>query len=122
MISRVKRNKRRIRVHRRIRRKISGTAERPRLCVFRSLDHFYAQAIDDLEGCVMVSASTNEKELRSKIKNGGNRAAAKEIGKIVAERAQAKGIQTVVMDRGGYLYHGRVLAFAEAARASGLHF
>jgi large subunit ribosomal protein L18 len=122
MISQISKNEKRKRVHTRIRRKIAGNPGRPRVCIFRSLKHFYAQAIDDLSGAVLVSASTNDKELRPKIGNGGNLSAAKEVGKILAERALAKGIKAVVMDRGGYLYHGRVKAFAEAARESGLQF
>jgi large subunit ribosomal protein L18 len=122
MISQTAKNEQRKRVHTRIRRKISGRPERPRVCIFRSLKHFYVQAIDDLSGTVLVSASTNDKELRPRIGNGGNLSAAKEVGKILAERAIAKGIRSVVMDRGGYLYHGRVKAFAEAARESGLQF
>ena len=122
MISQTSKNVTRKRVHTRIRRKISGRPERPRICIFRSLKHFYVQAIDDLSGSVLVSASTNDKELRPRIGNGGNVSAAKEVGKVLAERAIAKGIRSVVMDRGGYLYHGRVKAFAEAARESGLQF
>jgi large subunit ribosomal protein L18 len=122
MITQLIKNEKRLAVHKRIRRKIAGSPERPRMCVFRSLKHFYVQVIDDRTGCVLVSASTNEKTLRPKIGNGGNIAAAKEIGKVVAEKAAAKGIHAVVMDRGGYLYHGRILAFAEAAREAGLQF
>ncbi len=106
-------------VHRRIRRKIAGTAERPRLAVFRSLAHIYAQVIDDGEGKTLASASSVDKGVRT---NGGSLAAAKAIGKLVAERAKEKGIKSVVFDRGGYAYHGRVKALAEAARASGLEF
>ena len=105
-------------VHRRIRRKLSGTTERPRLAVFRSVKHIYAQVIDDTKGHTVVAAGSNEKES----KNGGNVAAAKAIGKLVAERAKEKGIKSVVFDRGGYLYHGRVKALADAARAAGLEF
>jgi large subunit ribosomal protein L18 len=122
MISQIAKNEKRKRVHTRIRRRINGRPERPRICIFRSLKHFYVQAIDDLSGNVLVSASTNDKELRPRIGNGGNIAAAKEVGKIFAERAITKGIRSVVMDRGGYLYHGRIKAFAEAARESGLQF
>lgn len=110
----------RLRVHVRIRRKVQGTAARPRLSVFRSLNHIYAQVIDDLGAVTLVSASTNEKAGGKAA--GGNAAKAKEIGKVIAERAQAKGITQVVFDRGGYLYHGRVKALAEAARAAGLKF
>ena len=122
MISQTNKNENRHKVHRRIRRRISGSSDRPRMCVFRSLKHFYAQIIDDVEGRVIVSASTNDKSLRSQMVKGGNIAAAKEIGKIMAERAQTEGIKLVVMDRGGYLYHGRVQAFAEATRKAGLKF
>ena len=118
MIAKTERNQIRSRVHFRIREKISGTAERPRLNVYRSLNHIYAQVIDDSKGVTIASAST----LAGKINAGGNVAAAKEIGKLVAERAQEKGIKKVVFDRGGYLYHGRVKALAEAAREAGLDF
>src|ERR1700753_1448366 len=104
------------RIHARIREKVSGTAERPRLNVYRSLNHIYAQVIDDSQGVTVVSASSKA----SKLKTGGNVSAAKEVGKLVAERAQEKGIKKVVFDRGGYLYHGRIKALAEAARAAGL--
>jgi large subunit ribosomal protein L18 len=97
---------------------MQGTAERPRLNVYRSLNHIYAQIVDDAKGETILSAST----LASKIKTGGNVAAAKEVGKQVAERAIEKGIKRVVFDRGGYLYHGRVKALADAARAAGLEF
>jgi large subunit ribosomal protein L18 len=106
------------RIHARIRRKLSGTTERPRLSVHRSLNHIYAQVIDDQTGETLVSAST----LAIKAKTGGNIAAAKEIGKAIAERAVEKGVKKVVFDRGGYLYHGRVKALADAAREAGLEF
>jgi large subunit ribosomal protein L18 len=112
MIPQRKRNEIRQRVHDRIRAKIQGTAERPRLNVYRSLNHIYAQVIDDAQGVTIVSAST----VSGKIKTGGNVAAAKEVGKVVAERAKEKGISRVVFDRGGYLYHGRIKALADAAR------
>jgi large subunit ribosomal protein L18 len=118
MISQRQRNTIRQRVHTRIREKVHGTAERPRLNVYRSLNHIYAQIIDDTKGHTLVSAST----LASKQKTGGNIAAAKEIGKQVAGRALEKGIKRVVFDRGGYLYHGRIQAVAEAAREAGLEF
>jgi large subunit ribosomal protein L18 len=118
MITPRNRNEIRQRIHFRIREKLSGTAERPRLNVYRSLDHIYAQMIDDQAGVTIVSAST----VAAKIKNGGNVAAAKEVGKLVAERAIEKGIKKVVFDRGGYLYHGRVKALADAAREAGLEF
>jgi large subunit ribosomal protein L18 len=109
----------RARVHRRIRRKLAGTAERPRLAVFRSVAHIYAQVIDDSQGATLVSASSVDKGARS---NGGNVAGAKVVGKLVAERAREKGIKSVVFDRGGFPYHGRVKALADAARAAGLEF
>ena len=116
MITQTKRNEIRKRIHNRIRAKLSGTAERPRLNVYRSLNHIYAQVIDDQSGQTLVSAST------IKLKTGGNVAAAKEIGKAVAEKAVEKGIKKVVFDRGGYLYHGRIKALADAAREAGLEF
>jgi large subunit ribosomal protein L18 len=106
-------------VHRRIRRKVSGTTDHPRLAVYRSLNHIYAQVIDDERGLTLVSASTAEKELRGS--TGGNVDAAKRIGREIAERALAKGITEVVFDRGGYLYHGRVKALTDAAREAGLN-
>jgi large subunit ribosomal protein L18 len=120
MITQASKNDTRQKVHVRIRRKLQGTAERPRLSVYRSLNHIYVQVIDDLKGVTVVSASSNEKAGGKK--TGGNLASAKAVGKAVAERAKAKGIQKVVFDRGGYLYHGRVKALAEAAREAGLQF
>jgi large subunit ribosomal protein L18 len=120
MISRVPKNEIRSLIHRRIRRKLRGTPERPRLAVFRSISHIYVQVIDDSKGQTVVAASSSEKE--SKIKSGGNVAAAKQIGKLIAERAKEKGVQRVVFDRGGYLYHGRIKALADAAREAGLEF
>jgi large subunit ribosomal protein L18 len=121
MINPRQRNVIRQRVHTRIREKMSGTAERPRLNVYRSLNHIYTQLIDDLNGVTLASASSFGK--KSEEKNyGGNVAAAKSVGKLIAERAQEKGIKKVVFDRGGYLYHGRVKALAEAAREAGLEF
>jgi large subunit ribosomal protein L18 len=119
MIKKVPRNQVRLRIHRRIRQRIRGTPERPRLAVFRSLAHIYAQIIDDLAGRTLVSASSKEKN--STI-NGGNVAGAKEVGRLLAQRALEKGIRKVVFDRGGYLYHGRVKALADAAREGGLEF
>ncbi|MEW6731587.1 MAG: 50S ribosomal protein L18 [Acidobacteriota bacterium] len=107
-------------VHERIRKKVHGTPERPRLCVYRSLNHIYVQVVDDSQGRTLCAASTVEKELRSK--SGGNIEAAKSIGRLIAERARAHGIETVVFDRGGYLYHGRIRSLAEAAREAGLKF
>ena len=118
MITQTKRNEIRKRIHSRIREKMAGTGERPRLNIYRSLNHIYAQVIDDQKGETIVSAST----LQLKLKTGGNVAAAKEIGKAVAEKAVAKGIKRVVFDRGGYLYHGRIKALADAAREAGLEF
>ena len=118
MITQNKRNAIRQRIHSRIREKMAGTTERPRLNVYRSLNHIYAQVIDDQKGETLVSAST----LQAKAKTGGNVAAAKEIGKSIAELAVSKGIKRVVFDRGGYLYHGRVKALADAAREAGLEF
>lgn len=112
-------NEIRIRIHKRIRRRAGGTQERPRLAVFRSLNHIYAQVIDDQKGHTLVAAASTEKDLRGK---GGNVEGAKLIGKAVAERAKEKGITKVVFDRGGYLYHGRVKALADAARQAGLEF
>ncbi|HVJ06802.1 MAG TPA: 50S ribosomal protein L18 [Acidisarcina sp.] len=118
MIPQRQRNVIRQRVHARIRERMEGTTERPRLNVYRSLNHIYAQIIDDSQGATLASAST----LAAKLKTGGNVAAAKEIGKLIAERAQEKGIKKVVFDRGGYLYHGRIKALADAAREAGLEF
>jgi large subunit ribosomal protein L18 len=112
-------NQVRIRVHTRIRRRVAGTPERPRLAIYRSLSHIYAQVIDDRKGITLVAASSNEK---SATVAGGNVAGAKEIGKLIAGRAVEKGIKKVVFDRGGYLYHGRVKALADAAREAGLEF
>ena len=106
-------------VHRRIRRKVSGTTERPRVAIYRSLNHIYAQVIDDAEGKTLCSASTTEKELRGS--SGGNIEAARRMGRTIAERALAAGIEQVVFDRGGYLYHGRVKALTDAAREAGLN-
>ena len=106
-------------VHSRIRKKVSGSAERPRLAVFRSLNHIYAQVIDDVSGKTLATASTAEKALG--LKTGGNVEAAKTVGKAISERAQAAGISNVVFDRGGYLYHGRVKALIDATREAGLN-
>jgi len=122
MINKACRNDVRKRKHIRVRKKISGTPERPRLCVYRSLTNIYAQVIDDSTGRTLVSASTIEKEIKDNIGFGGNVAGAAEVGKLVARRALAQGISVVVFDRGGYIYHGRVAALAEAAREAGLNF
>ncbi|HLV80606.1 MAG TPA: 50S ribosomal protein L18 [Chthonomonadaceae bacterium] len=108
--------------HRRVRAKVSGTAERPRLNVSRSLQHIYAQLIDDTTGRTLVAASTLDKNLRGQGKTGGNVEAAKAVGKLIAERGQEKGVTAVVFDRGGYKYHGRVRALADGAREAGLQF
>jgi large subunit ribosomal protein L18 len=119
MIRKIEKKEIRNRIHSRIRRKLRGTAERPRLAVFRSVAHIYAQVIDDAAGATLASASTVDKGGKT---NGGNVAAAEAIGKLVAERAQEKGLRKVVFDRGGYQYHGRVKALADAARTAGLEF
>ena len=106
-------------IHQRIRRRVKGSTERPRLAIYRSSNHIYAQLIDDRQGQTLVSASTTEKDLRGN--TGGNVDAARRIGQAIAERALAKGIEQVVFDRGGYLYHGRVKALTDAARAAGLN-
>lgn len=108
--------------HLRVRRKVRGTAERPRLSVYRSLKHIYAQLIDDVQGHTLVAASTLDPELRGQLEKTGDREAAKAVGKLIAERAKAKDITRVVFDRGGNLYHGRVAALAEGAREGGLEF
>jgi large subunit ribosomal protein L18 len=108
--------------HLRVRKTVIGTSERPRLCVFRSLKHIYAQVIDDTEKRTLASASTAEPAFRAEAKTGGNVSAATTIGKMVAARAIEQGVKKVVFDRGGYLYHGRVKALADAARAGGLDF
>jgi len=112
---------RRIKIHGRLRHVLSGGPERPRLCVFRSLKHTYAQIVDDMAGRTLVAASTLSMDGK-KLEQGGNVAAAKRVGKVIAEKALSQGIQSVVFDRGGYLYHGRVKALAEAAREAGLKF
>lgn len=106
-------------VHKRIRRKVSGTTQHPRLAIYRSLNHIYAQVIDDEQGLTLASASTTEKDLRGS--TGGNIEAAQRVGKEIAQRALAKGISQIVFDRGGYLYHGRVKALTDAAREAGLN-
>lgn len=123
MIQRPNRKEARIRRHIRLRKKVQGTAERPRLSVFRSLHHIYAQVIDDVAGRTLISASTLDPDVKATLTGAtGNRESAKTVGKIVAERAKAKGITKVVFDRGGQIYHGRVAALAEAARENGLEF
>ena len=119
MINKGEKKEIRKRIHKRIRSKLSGTTARPRLAVFRSVAHIYAQVIDDVAGTTLVSASSVDKGAKT---DGGNVAAAKTIGKLVAERAKEKGIKQVVFDRGGYHYHGRIKALADAAREAGLEF
>lgn len=115
-------NEVRKRKHVRVRKKISGTAERPRLCVYRSLKHIYAQIIDDESGRTLVAASTLDEALRGKLDYTGNKNAAREVGKLIGQKAIEKGIKSVVFDRGGYLYHGRVQELADGAREAGLEF
>ncbi len=123
MFKRANRNEARVRRHVRLREKLAGTADRPRLSVYKSLHHIYAQIIDDVQGKTLLSASTIDPEVRTQVDSyGGNVESAKIVGKLIAERAQAKGIKQVVFDRGGYNYHGRVAALAEAARENGLEF
>jgi len=121
-VRKLSRNAHRQRVHLRVRTRVTGTPERPRLCVYRSLGHIYAQLIDDRTGCTLASVSSLDKEMRKQLKGGGNVAAAKVVGKAIAERARAAGVELVVFDRGGYKYHGRVQALAESAREAGLKF
>jgi large subunit ribosomal protein L18 len=122
MITKGDKNKARLKRHLRVRKKIEGTTARPRLNIFRSSKHMYAQIIDDIKGVTIVSASTLDKELVEQIGNGGNVEAARKVGELVAKRAKASGIEQVVFDRGGYLYHGRIQALADAAREAGLEF
>jgi large subunit ribosomal protein L18 len=121
-VRKLSREAHRQRIHLRMRKRLAGTSEQPRLCVHRSAKHIRAQVIDDSTARTIVSASSLDKEVRSLIKGGGNIAASKVVGKTIAERARAKGIEKVVFDRGGYQYHGRVQALAEAAREAGLKF
>jgi large subunit ribosomal protein L18 len=121
-VGRLSKDQHRKRIHRRVRVSLEGTQERPRLCVYRSLGHIYAQVIDDRQGKTLVSASSVDGETKKNLKGGGNIAAAKVIGKAIAERAKAAGVNKVVFDRGGYKYHGRVKALADAAREAGLQF
>ncbi len=120
MITKGDKNKARLKRHLRVRKKISGTAARPRLSVFRSSKHIYAQLIDDVAGVTLAAASTKDKELG--LSNGGNVEAAAKVGEVIAKQAQAKGVTEIVFDRGGYLYHGRIEALATAAREAGLQF
>ena len=122
MISKVDKNKERLRRHKRVRKNISGTAEAPRLCVYRSLVNIYAQIIDDTKGVTLVACSTMEKEIKSQLEGKTKQEQAKLVGAKLAEKAIAQGISAVVFDRGGYLYTGRVAALAEGAREGGLKF
>jgi len=122
MLLKEDKNKIRLKRHLRIRKTIIGSKERPRLNVFRSNKHIYAQLIDDIKGHTIVSASTLDSEIKEQISNGGNIEAAIKVGEIVAKRAIEKGIKKVVFDRGGYLYHGRIKALADSARENGLEF
>ena len=122
MLKKVDRNKKRIERHFKVRNKIQGTPERPRLNIYRSAKHIYAQVIDDATGTTLVSASTADKELKDKVAELTKTEAAKLVGQSVGQRAKEKGINTVVYDRGGYLYHGRVKVLADGARESGLEF
>ena len=119
MVNKPDKNKARLKRHRRVRAKVAGTASCPRLNVFRSSKHIYAQLIDDVNGVTLVAASSMDKDFEG---NGGNKEAAKKVGQLVGKRAVEKGIETVVFDRGGYLYHGRVKELADGARESGLKF
>ncbi len=122
MIKKESRNELRKMRHRRVRKKVFGTPERPRLNVFRSLKHIYAQVIDDTRGVTLAAASTLSPEIRGEVKKGKTVEAARAVGRLIAEKARARGITKVVFDRGGYRYHGRVAALAEAARENGLEF
>lgn len=122
MESRADKNSIRLNRRGRYRAKVSGSAQRPRVAVYRSLNHIYVQAVDDVQGVTIVSASTMDTEIRKTTKNGGNIAAAKVVGEAIAKRLTEKGLTEVVFDRGGYLYHGRIKALADSAREHGLKF
>jgi large subunit ribosomal protein L18 len=122
MIPEISKDKIRRRIHARLRQKMQGSTERPRLNVYRSLNHIYAQVIDDTTGKTLAAVSTVKGGNKGVKRTGGNVASAKEVGKAIAERAREKGVKTVVFDRGGYLYHGRIKALADAAREAGLEF
>ena len=122
MVSKESRQKVRVKKHRRMRNHLSGTAQRPRLAVFRSNNHMYAQIIDDTVGNTLVAASTLEKDVKSELEKTNNVAAAEKLGTVIAKKALDKGITTVVFDRGGFIYQGKVKALAEAAREAGLNF
>ncbi|ALP02054.1 50S ribosomal protein L18 [Clostridioides difficile] len=120
MLKKADKNANRLQRHKRVRRKISGTSQRPRLCVFRSANNIYAQIIDDTKRVTLVAASSLEAEVKSAVNHTGNKEAAKKVGELVAKKAVEKGITEVVFDRGGYLYHGRIQELAEGAREAGL--
>lgn len=122
MIKQINRNKLRLKRKIRIRKKISGTSERPRLCVYKSEKHIYAQIIDDSKSETLVAASSNEKQMKTNLKKTWNLEAAKEVGKLIGERAKEKGITKISFDRSGYIYHGRIKALADSARETGLEF
>lgn len=122
MINKPNKSVARLRKHIRVRKKIQGTTERPRLNVFRSLNHIYAQIIDDTAGNTLVAASTLDEALKGKVAKAGNKEAAREVGKLIGQKALDKGIKSVVFDRGGYLFHGRVKELADGAREAGLEF
>ena len=122
MLKKADKNAIRLQRHKRVRRKVSGTAQRPRLCVFRSSNNIYAQIIDDTNRVTLVAASSLEADVKGAVNHTGNKEAAKLVGQLVAKKAVEKGITEVVFDRGGYLYHGRVQVLAEAAREAGLKF
>ena len=122
MLKKADKNANRLQRHKRVRRKVSGTTQRPRLCVFRSSNNIYAQIIDDANRVTLTAASSLDAEVKGAVNHGGNKEAAKMVGEMIAKRAIEKGITEVVFDRGGYLYHGRVQVLAEAAREAGLKF
>ena len=122
MLKKADKNANRLQRHKRVRRKITGTTQRPRLCVFRSSNNIYAQIIDDANRVTLTAASSLDAEVKGAVNHGGNKEAAKMVGAMIAKRAIEKGITEVVFDRGGYLYHGRVQVLAEAAREAGLKF
>lgn len=122
MLKKADKNANRLQRHKRVRRKIVGTTQRPRLCVFRSSNNIYAQIIDDANRVTLTAASSLDAEVKGAVNHGGNKEAAKMVGEMIAKRAIEKGITEVVFDRGGYLYHGRVQVLAEAAREAGLKF
>ncbi|RDY25915.1 50S ribosomal protein L18 [Romboutsia weinsteinii] len=122
MLKKVDKNAKRLQRHKRVRKKIAGTTQRPRLCVFRSANNIYAQIIDDTNRVTLISASSLEAEVKGAVSHTGNKEAAKMVGQMVAKKAVEKGITEVVFDRGGYLYHGRIQELAEGAREAGLKF